>query len=515
MENLAGQFPRNLHYSIKQLNNYSKSTVKLVGDRVSCKHGDSIRFRLPANSLVDLRSFCFYAKGSCTNTGNSLHFPRLTQSLIKNVNIFLNGVLVESIRDFNLLYSKLYDIDGGGIDQIAKRHLEISDPSIRYSVAGEAIPAEIFASAVDAGGAETWRAGTPLVTTDGATSSDTDRKLAISSWLGFLSTLSTPCIDLGDVGSMEIVFDLADEKILFAGSAALNTAPVISNPGWSLSDIYCTISKIQFNSPEYYNLKSSKLLSSGLQLGFSTYIGSRGTSVAKNSTVNTSCSVNTTSLDQIICFFNPEVPNINPLLLYNSNSTNDSLTFQQVLSGYDKNIVAHATAAAYVATTANQTKVGEIVRIKGQYGAGVEHTSYGDAFNNSYFFQSNAIGLANSQIEINNVPLQSSPLEDVQCYNETLIALNNLQDMGSGVYAGLRSLSDYLKYFFVVVCSLENISDEPSFYKSGLNGMASALNINWRVNFSTTDTMRQTPYIFCKCTRIIQVNEGNSVIVIV
>lgn len=516
MENLAGQFPRNLHYSIKQLNNFSKTTVKLTPDRVSCRHGDSIRVKLPANSIVDLRTFAMYAKGSCTNTGNKLHFPRLTQSLIKNLSIFINGTLVETIRDYNLLYSKLYDIDGGGIDQISKRHLEISDPSVRYTVAGETVVADIFANAVDGGGSETWRAGTPLVLTNGAVASDTDRKLAITNWIGFLSSLSTPCPDISDFGSMEIVIDFADEKILFAGSDTLNTAPVLSNPAWTLSDIYFSVTKIQFNSPEYYNLKSSKLLSSGLQLGFQTFIGSRGSSVAKTSSVNVSATVNTTSLDQVICFFNPAVPNINPLLLYNSNSVDDSLSFQQVLSGYTKDIVAHATNATYVAQTLNTTKIGEIVRVKGMYNAGVEHTSYGDAFNNSYFFQSNAIGMANSQLEINNTPIQSSPLEDIQCYNESLISLGNLQqDMGSGVFVGLRSLADYLKYFFVVVCSLENISNESSFYKSGLNGMASALSINWRINYAITDTMAQTPYIFCKCTRLVQINEGNSVLVIV
>lgn len=517
MENLVGQFPRNLHYSIKQLSGLSKTTVKLTPDRTSCNKGDSIRVKLPPNTIVDLRTFAMYAKGTCTNTGNRLHFPRLTQSLIKNLSIFINGTLVERISDYNLLYSKLYDIDGGGIDQLAKRHLEIADPSVRYSVAGEAIPAEIFAGATDAGGAETWRAGTPLVCTDGTgPSADTDRKLAITSWIGFLSTLSTPCPDLNDFGSMEIQIDFADEKILFAASSTLNTAPTLSNPSWSLSDIYFTVSKIQFQDPLYYNMKASKLLSSGLQLGFQTYIGSKGTSVAKTSAVNVQATVNTTSLDQLVCFFNPEVPNINPLLLYNSNSVADSLTFQQVLSGYDKNVVADVDRGTYVAQTANTTKIGEIVRIKGMYNAGVEHTSYGDAFNNSYFFKSDAIGLGSSSIEINNTPLHPSPLEDIQCYNETLISLGNLQqDMGSGVYPGLRSLSDYLKYFFVVACSLENISNESSFYKSGLDGKSSALNINWRVNFSTTDTMKQTPYIFAKCTRIVQINEGNSVIVII
>ena len=510
------QFPKNLAYSIKTLDSFSKTTVKLTGDRTSCRNGDSIKVKLPTNTIVDLRTFALFAEGTAQNgTGNKVHFPRLTQSLIKNLSVFINGTLIERISDYNILYNKLFDMDGGGIDQIAKRHLEIADPSIRYSVAGDTIPADIFAGAVDAGGAQTFRAGTPLVCCDGNVSSDTARKLAITNWMGFLSTASCPCIDTNDCGTVEIQLDFDSERILFAGSAASNTAPVLNNPSWELNKVYFTISKIQFNNPLYYNLKASKLLSSGLQIGYQTYIGSKASSVAKDGSVNVSCTVNSTSLDQLVCCFNPEVPSINPLMLYNSNSVEDSLTFQQVLSGYDKQLVAHATAAAYVAQTLNVTKIGEIVRIKGQYNASPEHTSYGDAYNQSYYFKSDAIGLGTSSIEINNTPLHPSPLEDAQIYNESLIALGNLQqDMGSGVYPGLRSLSDYLKYFFVHIVSLENIQSG-DFYKSGLDGKSSSLNIVWKLAFSTTDTMRQTPYIFDKCTRIVQINEGNSVIVIV
>ena len=511
------QYPRNLAYNIKSLESFSKVSVKLNGDRTSCSRGDSIRVKLPSNSIIDLRTFAMFAEGSCTNTGNNLHFPRLTASLVKCLNVFVNGTLVERIDNYNILYNRIFDMDGGGVDQVAKRHLEIADPSVRYSVAGDTIPADVFAGAVDAGGAQTFRAGTPLITTDGATSADTKRKLAITNWLGILSSASTPCIDTSDCGVVEIQLDFENEKILFAGSATLNTAPVLSNASWSLDKIYFTINKIQFNNALYYNLKSSRLLSSGLQIGYQTYISSKASSVAKDGSVNVSCTVNSTSLDQIICCFNPEVPNINPLMLYNSNSAEDSLCFQQVISGYDKNVVAIDTGLVntFIARTLNVTKIGEVVRVKGQYSNAPEHTSYGDAFNQSYFFKSDAVGLGTSAIEINNTPLHQSPLEDAQIYNESLIALGNLQnDMGVGVYQGIRSLNDWLKYFFVHIVSLENIQSG-DFYKSGLDGKSSSLNIVWKLAYATTDTMRQTPYIFAKTTRILQINEGNSVIVIV
>jgi hypothetical protein len=78
----------------------------------------------------------------------------------------------------------------------------------------------------------------------------------------------------------------------------------------------------------------------------------------------------------------------------------------------------------------------------------------------------------------------------------------------------MRSLSDFLKYYFTHIVSLENLSGTQEFYKSGLDGKSSALNIVWKQFYPVTGG-NVVPYIFAKCTRIVQVNEGNSIVVIV
>jgi len=65
--------------------------------------------------------------------GNKAHFPRLSSSIIETLTIFVNGTQIESIQNYHLLYNTLYDLDGGGIDQQAKRHLENVDPSVYYT----------------------------------------------------------------------------------------------------------------------------------------------------------------------------------------------------------------------------------------------------------------------------------------------------------------------------------------------------------------------------------------------
>ena len=103
----------------------------------------------------------------------------------------------------------------------------------------------------------------------------------------------------------------------------------------------------------------------------------------------------------------------------------------------------------------------------------------GDLYNQVVYFKSDATGLVSSSLEINNTPLFPQPLDDATVYNETLISLGNLnQDMSSGIHPGCCSLSLFLKYYFSHICSLENIQ-QGDFYKSGLDGRASALNIAW------------------------------------
>jgi len=478
MEGFA-TFPKNLQYKILTLQGHSKTCVKLTPDRTAVKHGESFRVKLPSNTLIDLRTLCLYAKGTCEVTsGEAVHFPRNTSSLIKTLSVYVNGTLIERIDNYNILYNKLYDLECG-VDQVSKRYLEISDPSVAYSVANDTTNAS------------------PNILTSSAATITTGRKLCVNNWLGFISSASCPCVDSNDFGVMEIEIELANESVLWASAhATAGTAPAPVGAKWKLDDVHFTISKIVFNDPLYYNMKASKLLSSGLQIGYQTYISSKGSVVAKSS-VSVNATINTTSLDQLICCYGPETPSITKLQLFGSNNAAASLSFAQVLTGY------------------NRTATNAVSLISGQTDAAIHHNTAGDAFNQSLFFKSDATGLGTSSIEINNTPLAPQPLEDYEVFNETLIALGNANlDMGAGCHQGMRSLSDFLKYYFAHIVSLENISKNDDFYKSGLDGKSSALNIVWKQHYPTTGG-NVVPYIFAKCTRIMQVNEGNQVSVIV
>jgi hypothetical protein len=282
-------FPKNLAYAVKTLSGFSKSTVKLLPDNRTdtVTSGNIIRVRLPQNSIIDLRTFTMYYQGivTATGSGGKGHYPRLSSSIIDTLTIFVNGTQIENIQNYNLLYNCLYDLDGGGIDQQAKRCLENVDPSVFYLVTDD----------------QTTSATpqiTGLATTDNST---VYRKFVINNWCGFLATCSTPCIDTNDLNEVIIEIRLATSDVCFlscdAGAGAATTGTVAS---YTLKNVGFSISKIVFNDPMYYSMKAAKLLGDGLTLGYNTYINTRGGQTAKTTSMNIYTNINTTSLNQVI-----------------------------------------------------------------------------------------------------------------------------------------------------------------------------------------------------------------------
>ena len=475
-------FPKNLAYAVKSLSGFSKSTVKLLPDNRTdtVTSGNIVRVRLPQNSLVDLRTFTMYYEGSCSNdkTTCKAHFPRLSSSIIETLTIFVNGTQIENIQNYNLLYNTLYDLDGGGIDQQAKRHLENVDPSVYY---------EVGTNSATTGGA----LNTLLHDTSNKYDSASDaknRKFIINNWLGFLSTCSTPVIDTNDLNECIVELRLSNADILFLSGQDGVTTTEGNATSFTLSKVGFTISKIVFNDPMYYNMKASKLLGDGLTLGYNTYINTRSGQTKKATSMNVYTNINTTSLNQVICVLQ------NPYNWGTGSGTAKHLLLNNAASGTDEDRVPFQSALA------------DALPVTGVIG---------DLFNQSSYFRRNGVGLTTSQLFINNTPIMSQPLEPHLIYNENLIALgNNHTDMGIGIHPGCVSLAHFLKYYFCHIVSLENICAGEPFYKTGLDGKASSLNIN-SVSSFTTAVDEVIPHIYCNCTRIMQINEGHAITIIV
>ena len=481
---LVSGFPKNLAYTLKQLQNFTKQTVKIIPDRANDVNlGDVSRFKLPASAMIDFRTISIFAdvtlyKGAMGDGATySLHLPRNTASLIQQITITCNGVQLCNINDYNLLYNTLYDLEGADYSQTSKRFLENADPSVFF-----------YRKDTNDGNSSI---GAANALGNDANNFELKRPIVINNFLGFIGSLSTPVIDTNDTGDIYIEIRWADPKVLWAtGNTQAQNFNVLGTN--KFENLRMTCSKINFESSEYYDLKAQKLLSDGLLIGYYDYWTSRGSGQQKSTGVNMNFNISTNSLDQVIATFQKsDYQNIKKLILDNNGETTmaNLVTFNQVL----------ADPVAYTTTTA-----GEL----------------GDAFNQSYYFMRAGCDLATSQFSINSTNIDPYPLPPSEIWNQNLIALgNNNIDFGtSGVHPGCFSLYHFLKYYFCHILSLENLSGDGQMWRSGLSGNASTVNINYSATFgkqgATDNTENIQPVIFCRSTKILTVKSGRIISVV-
>ena len=244
---LQSSFPKNLSYSIRELNNFSCQTVRVLSDHLgnNINAGETFRVNLPAGStLLDLRTiachFNFTATVAGGTAGVTVHAPRYSSSLIERINVYLNNNLVSTINQYNLLYNTVADMQFSR-DAESKRWLENYDPSINY-IQNLAASEYITLQRNTANGG----------------ANDTGKPMVINNWLGFLGgETSTSVVDCSSLGQITLEFVLAPATVCFCsvsqvyGQTAATSAPT---PSYYLSNVYFTMNKITFNSEEYYNL---------------------------------------------------------------------------------------------------------------------------------------------------------------------------------------------------------------------------------------------------------------------
>ena len=481
---LVSGFPNNLAYTLKQLSNFTKQTVKVMPDLVNPNFGEVSRFKLPASAIIDFRTISIFAdvtlyKGTLGGgSGYSLHLPRNTASLIQQITITCNGVQLCNINDYNLLFNTLYDIEVADFSQNAKRFLENSDLSVYYYQGTSAV-------------ANTGVGVCNAMDATNTNNDETARPIVINNFLGFLSSLSTPVLDLNDTGDIYIEIRWATPSVCW-GSTNTGAVTYNTSSGCSFNNLHMTCSKINFESSAYYDLKSQKLLSDGLMVGYYDYWTSRGTSVAKSSTISMNFNVTTNSLDQCIATFqNSDYQTIKPLVLHNSSAITmaNLITYNKYL--YDQITDDDATAGI------------------------------GDGFNQSYYFMRPGIDLATSQWSINSTNIDPYPRPPSEIWNQNLIALGNANlDYGTaGVHSGVVSLWHFLKYYYCHILSLENLSGDGQHWRSGLSGNGSTININYQATFAncnsgTANSETISPVIFCRSTKVLTIKDGHIITVV-
>lgn len=463
---MSAVIPPNLNEVYRSMSGYRKSLVRFYADRTGKINGnDVLRWTLPKeimlmDTLMHYFEFTSTAAQSGTSTRQGTFFPRNSASIIDTITVFINGQVFENITSYNHLFNLIYDNTcGHAYYQSGIRALECADPSIRYTTT---VSSEAIAAAVQGGSA--------TGTTD-ASVCDTARPLQIRNWCGFLST----CNRVLDARNIECVIEIryVSPAFMFLGIDA--TTPTALTPSYQIDNYYMTIYKISFDD-DYYQMALDSLKASGnYSITFKTYSNARSAKVARSTNPTLQFSTTAKWLSKLYFTFmqgNFDTPTY--LINQGTSSTVATKSFSELQADFKTNIIA---------------------------------------FNQSRFFQKNAVGLTEAQVEINGLPVYPFPQPP------HLIKCNNLEalDLEGNIYAtdypGLQSLEQWTKYGFLQAVSFEHRDAWKNGIISGYpNPTSNLLNIKYNTTFNSANT--NDVYILAFAERVVKANFNGSAVTI-
>ena len=455
--------PPNLNEIYRNLNGYKKNLVRFYADRTGVINAnDVLRWTFPKevmlmDTLMHYFEFTSTAAQSAASTRQGTHFPRNSASIIDTITVFINGQVFENIVSYNHLFNLIMDNTAGynyycsGI-----RALEGTDPSILYTLNAttEAITAN--------------RQGTATGTTD-ASVCDTKRPLQIRNWVGFLGTCNR-VIDLTNV-EFVVEYRMASANIMFKGIDASSGTSIV--PTYTIDNYYMTITKISFED-DYYQRALNALKDSGnYRIVFKTYSTARSAAISKSTGPILQFSTTAKYLSKLfLTTIDKDYDAITYLLNQGANLSTITPVFSKLLADTETNIIAF-----------NQTK----------------------------YFQKNASGLKEAQIEINGTPVYPFPQPPHLIKNNNFEGFDLEGDNYCGDYPGLQSLEQWTKYGFVQAVSFEHRNAWKDKIISGYpNPTGNLLTIKWSPTFDTGNT--NNTILLGYAERVVIANfNGNSV----
>jgi hypothetical protein len=496
MSDISSGFPKPLAFNyLKRLQgNFSKNNIKIIPDNQTAQPNNVVRLKVGGNGLFDFRSFQLMMTGTCKqdNVGANdyrIHFPRYASSLIQDMVITANNTTLFSCKDYNYLYNAIHDLEASDISQYAKRNTscENYDPSIAFGVSSY--------TETDGGANQTLSAIPAMLTT---APSDTNMPLCVNNWL-FFNSLSVPIIDLSMIGDVYITITFAPASVLWRGSSTTATpSTALSNPTYTLTNIYATIDRIQFSDPTYYQFIASKLLGEGVFIGYYDYYFSSFSSTKKKNGIALNWTVNSPSLDKVYLTFKHKLATdgtVYPLVLWGANQNANAADPQ----------TTYKTFPQLIADYALHENDGGGTDIIGAF------DKLGDYFNNSVYFVRSGAGFSSSKWSVNSVDIDTFSLTLPEIFQKYLKSDNHNQlDAGAGcVYAGCPSIYHFGKYFFVDCLDLSlQTGNDPDMYVSGLNGSGSGISIAYNATFDSAADATVTPVSWCRSTTILKIKAG-------
>ena len=282
-----GAAPRNLDYYLQRMTGYSKNTIKLLpSSKYEYNANDTVMFRLPTNSVLDLHTLNLKMSAQITQTTdpgattNAIAFPRYTQSFIRRLDVNMGGIQtgLGSLTDYGFLYYLL-----------ASHKVPISRSEMDLAVTDLAFSPDKQEQDDSHPGAypHFWNLDTKQ-TSDWV-------PLSISSWLGILGGSFMRFLDTNICPDIQISISLAPDSVL----AATHSGAV-----YQMRNLSLTVESISFGDGSYRAMVDARMAGDDpLLVPFYNWSGYEGSSSVSN--ISTQFTIGTESLNALIATIRP------------------------------------------------------------------------------------------------------------------------------------------------------------------------------------------------------------------
>lgn len=472
--------PSNFNSKVHYLPNYSKSPIRILPQQSgTLKNNQILKVILPVGVVLDLSTFAihfdFVAKqgGADVADQNGVGMGKYTASLIDTCEIFCNGRAIQTIQQYNRIYSILKDFKSNQDSQLRKLSNN-SDPSVIYSLADSGAITKTITRFAPAAGSKF----------------DFSGRYVIDDFIGFLNCKPN-IIDTNLTGAIELNFRLAGPEVLFHVGAATTAV------SYEISNVICYCDAIYFKDENYYSeIKMLMQQSDGLKVVYDNYGVYTGNTIAlangASKTCTVKCTENCKSLDYILWTY------------FDTTSTG----LQELVLGDDAVGTSTANyASGYV--PASRYTFDNLVRL---------HDS--SLLNNSVYFRRNGVAkdlkvefVINSQPVTVPMNLQEQWEETQKCFEIHLDSDNH------EINPAIHSMAVFQKDFYVCGFSTSHIGNKDANLiplVSGRDTMSTSINIV--VNSTETGGAGVNthggcqPYVITKFTSILHITAERSVL---
>ena len=215
---MASVLPSNLSFFMSRLQGVSTSHFK-INPQTSGDVGANriLRFELPSNTLVNLRSIRMFMNVECSNAGKATSLPsELCSSLIERYSVYIGGVLVANgFNGYNTLVHAKAALQGSKCSALG--HPEM-------------VRQKCYHSFLDSGKANAALGSTGVETYAGDSAGND--LFCLDNWEGMLGSLECSIVDLGLIGTVVIEVSLADNNVCSVSDS--RTLPVIQADVYSI-----------------------------------------------------------------------------------------------------------------------------------------------------------------------------------------------------------------------------------------------------------------------------------------